>query len=139
LPPSWWHKSPLAKLKKSSNQNPAALEVVWPEQSACREVNKGGASQDSQNGSSGKMEMTQTRDQVDKNYEAFVAMLPNIIGLHRNKYALMKDGEVVGYYTTLEDAYMTANKFYPNEPYSVQKVTDVAVDLGFFSHAVSVR
>jgi Family of unknown function (DUF5678) len=68
-----------------------------------------------------------------------VAMLPGILALHQNKYALMKDGEVVGFYSTLEDAYVTANKFYADQPFSVQKVTDIPVDLGFFSHAVGSR
>jgi hypothetical protein len=79
------------------------------------------------------------RRQVDKNYEAFIAMLPSILPMHENKYALMKDGEAVGFYSTLEDAYVTANKFFPDEPFSVQKVTDTPVDLGFFSHALSNR
>lgn len=79
------------------------------------------------------------RKQVDENYEAFLSALPSILPTHRNKYALMKDGEIAGYYSTLEDAYMTANRFLKNEPFSVQKVTDTAVDLGFFSHATSIR
>ncbi len=79
------------------------------------------------------------RRQVDENYKAFQAMLPSIIPLHQDKYALMKDGAAVGFYTTLEDAYMTANQFYKDQPFSVQKVTDSPVDLGFFSHAVYVR
>lgn len=79
------------------------------------------------------------REQVDRNYEAFVAMLPSILPQHQNKYALMKDGEVVAFYSTLEDAYTTANKFFPDQPFSVQKVTDIPVDLGFFSHAISSR
>lgn len=106
---------------------------------ASGKANRRGAPEDSQKGSSGEMEMSElVREQVDKNYQAFLSMLPNIIAQHRNKYALMKDGQVIGFYTTLEDAYMTANKFYPNEPYSVQKVTDVPIDLGFFSHAMRV-
>ncbi len=79
------------------------------------------------------------REEVDKNYAAFQAMLPEILPLHQNKYALMKDGEAVGFYSTLEDAYTTANKFYSDQPFSVQKVTDISVDLGFFSHAFGSR
>jgi len=79
------------------------------------------------------------RDQVDRNYEAFRALLPTILPLHQDKYALMKDGVAVGFYTTLEDAYMTGNQFYKDQPFSVQKVTDMVVDLGFFSHAVPSR
>ena len=37
---------------------------------------------------------TQAREQVDKNYQAFLSMLPNIITQHQNKYALMKDGQL---------------------------------------------
>ncbi|MFL6797333.1 MAG: hypothetical protein ACJ8F3_07965 [Xanthobacteraceae bacterium] len=85
------------------------------------------------------MDQQQAREQVDKNYEAFQALLPTIIPQHHGKYALMKDGEAIGFYSTLEDAYMTANRFYKDDPYSVQKVTQNPVDLGFFSHAVPSR
>jgi hypothetical protein len=83
--------------------------------------------------------MQLTREQVDRNYEAFMAMLPSILPLHEGKYALMKDGAAVGFYSTLDDAYMTANQFYKDQPFSVQRVTDTPVDLGFFSHAVISR
>jgi hypothetical protein len=85
------------------------------------------------------MDAQLTREQVDKNYAAFQALLPSIIPLHQDKYALMKDGVAVGFYSTLEDAYMTANQFYKDQFFSVQKVTDTPVDLGFFSHAVCSR
>ena len=77
------------------------------------------------------MDQQQARDQVDKNYDAFRAMLPSILPLHENKYALMKDCVAVGFYSTLEDAYMTANQFYKDQPFSVQKVTDTAVTSDF--------
>jgi len=79
------------------------------------------------------------RSEVDKNYDVFMQMLPTIVVQHRNKYALMKSGKVVGYYSTLEDAYVTAEQFFSDEPFSVQKVTETPVDLGFFSHAVDIR
>jgi hypothetical protein len=79
------------------------------------------------------------REQVDKNFEAFQALLPTILPTYQDKFALMKDGEVVGFYSTLEDAYMTANQFLRDQPFSVQRVTEAPVDLGFFSHAVFSR
>ena len=79
------------------------------------------------------------RRQVDENYKAFLAALPTIVGTHRGKYALMKDGAIVGIYSTLEDAYTTASKFLAGQDFSVQKVTDEPVDLGFFSHAAPIR
>ena len=66
-------------------------------------------------------------------------MLQSILAAHVIKYALTKDGEVIGYYSTLEDAHVTANRFFSDQPFSVQKVTDIPVDLGYFSHAVSSR
>jgi hypothetical protein len=85
------------------------------------------------------MDPQAVREQVEKNYEAFRALPPSVLALHQDKYALMKDGQVVGFYSSLEDAYVTANRFYKDQPFSVQKVTDVPVDLGFFSHAVPGR
>lgn len=79
------------------------------------------------------------RDQVDRNYEAFLALPPEVKLQYGNKYALMHDGEVLGYFSTLEDAYMAAKKFLKDKPYSVQKVTDAPVDLGFFSHVMHLR
>jgi hypothetical protein len=79
------------------------------------------------------------RDQVNLNFEAFQVLLPTILPLYRDKYALMKDGKAVGFYSTLEDVYMTADQFYRDQPFSVQKVTETPIDLGFFSHAVCSR
>lgn len=77
--------------------------------------------------------------EVDANYEAFLQRLPELLGLHRNKYALIHNREIIGFYSTLEDAYTTAERFLSNEPFSVQRVTDIPVDLGFFSHAADFR
>lgn len=80
-----------------------------------------------------------TDRQVDRNYDAFLKMLPQIMLMHMNKFVLMKDGESYGFYSTLEDAYMAADKLFPGQEFSVQKVTNVPVDLGFFSHAADLR
>ena len=85
------------------------------------------------------MATNDAREQVDRNYDAFLAMLPTLITTHPNKFALLKDGEMIGAYSSLEDAYATAHRFLANQNFSVQKITDVPVDLGFFSHAVSIR
>ena len=82
------------------------------------------------------METEERQREVDANYEAFVAILPSIIASHRDKYALMRHRQVVNFYVTAEDARSTGEKFYDDGVYSVQKVTNIPVDLGFFSHAV---
>jgi hypothetical protein len=76
------------------------------------------------------------QDEIDRNYSAFLEMLPNIIATHREQYALMKDGKIIGFFITSVDARTAAEAFIKDKLYSIQKVTDSAIDLGYFSHAV---
>lgn len=79
------------------------------------------------------------KEQVELNFKAFSKKLPELITLQMNKYALMRDGEIVEVYNSWEDAYKTGLRFFEDELFSVQKITNNAVDLGFFSHAVHIR
>jgi hypothetical protein len=83
--------------------------------------------------------MSEKQAEVDRNWEAFQKLLPSIIETHRNKFALMRKGEIVSYYSTALDARTTGEKFFADGLYSIQQVTDVPVDLGYFSHAVHRR
>jgi hypothetical protein len=76
------------------------------------------------------------QEEVDRNFEEFEALLPSIIGEHRDKFALMKDRKVLGYYSSAEDAATAASAFIPDEIYSIQQVTDAPIDLGFFNYAL---
>ena len=78
----------------------------------------------------------ETQAEVDRNYEAFVKVLSSILPARRDQYALMKTGKILGYYTTAQDARQAAETFIGDGLYSIQKVTDSSVDLGYFSHAV---
>ena len=80
--------------------------------------------------------MHEIQAEVDRNYDAFVQQLPTIINLHRDKYALMKDGVILGYYSSAYDARTAAEAFIKDKLYSIQHVTDAAVNLGFFTNAV---
>jgi hypothetical protein len=80
--------------------------------------------------------MGELQKEIDKNYDSFVAMLPTLIATHRDQYALMKNGEVLGYYSSAVDARTAAETFISDKLYSIQRVTDSPVDLGYFSHAV---
>lgn len=85
----------------------------------------------------GDCRMTQ-QDEVDRNYEEFQKRLPELLVSHMNQYALMSGGKIVGFYSTSRDAMSTAANFLAGKPFSVQRVTDSGVDLGFFSHAMHV-
>lgn len=79
------------------------------------------------------------QEEVDRNYEAFLSLLPTIIGSHRDKYALMKGGKILGYYSSAEDARVAAATFIADGLFSIQQVTDMAINLGYFSNAVPVH
>jgi len=79
------------------------------------------------------------RTQIERNYEAFSQKINEYIAIHANKYALMHDGDVVEFYSDLEDAYKTGMLLYKEDKlFSIQKVTRTPVDLGFYSHAVHI-
>jgi hypothetical protein len=78
------------------------------------------------------------QDEVERNYAAFVQELPTLLQTHRGKFALMRQGKIVEFFDTARDAHVAGRELYKADGlYSVQEVTDVPVDLGFFSHAVS--
>ena len=44
--------------------------------------------------------MSKQQDQVDRNYNAFVKRLPELMQSHGGKFALMRDGEIVAFFDT---------------------------------------
>jgi len=74
--------------------------------------------------------------EVDENYEEFVRLLPTILSQHRDKFALMRQKAVLGYFSTAQDAATAALSFVPDGRFSIQEVTDMAINLGFFTDAV---
>lgn len=78
-----------------------------------------------------------TREQIDKNYIAFQQKLPELVKSHLGKFALMRDGEIVAFFDTATDAYTAGTKlFKEDQPFSVQEVISMPVNLGYFSYAV---
>lgn len=80
--------------------------------------------------------MDPQRDEVERNYQAFEKMLPSLLQTHRGKFALMRDGEIVEFFDTINDAFLAGRKLYGDIPFSIQEVIADKVDLGFFSHAL---
>lgn len=74
--------------------------------------------------------------EVDANYEAFLQMLPSIIDRHRGQYVLMKNKRIVDYFSSAIEAWTAGELMVQDKLFSIQEVTDVSVDLGYFSHAV---
>ena len=74
------------------------------------------------------------RAQVDGNYDAFTRVLGSILPEHRDQLALLRDGEIVGYFATPLEALRAASELFPDGVFSIQEVTDEPIDLGFWSH-----
>lgn len=79
------------------------------------------------------------QEEVDLNYEAFQKELPRLLHEHRGKFALLKDGRIINFFSSAEDARNAAASFIPDGLYSIQQVTDMPVNLGFYTHAVPVH
>jgi hypothetical protein len=75
------------------------------------------------------------REEIDRNYEAFMAMLPSLLDEHRDQEALMRNGRIVGYFDKAVDAYQAGVERFPDGIFSVQEVTDEPVHLGYWANA----
>ena len=79
--------------------------------------------------------MTDQPDEVDLNYEAFVAELPAILASHQGQYALLRDRDIVTYCGNALAAMMEGARRFADGRYSVQEVTTDCDNLGFYSYA----
>jgi hypothetical protein len=80
--------------------------------------------------------MNEKQNHIDRNYEAFKRLLPELLVTHAGKAALMRNEELVEIFDSMADAERAGRKLYSDGMYSVQQITDRTVDLGYFSHAV---
>jgi hypothetical protein len=80
--------------------------------------------------------MSDRQEEVDSNYEYFLQELPKLMESQRGRYALIRHRQITGLYDTAIDAQTAASQLYTDGLYSIQQVTNVAADLGFYSHAV---
>lgn len=77
------------------------------------------------------------RAEVDRNYDVFMRMLASLLPDHRNEWALMRDGQIVGLFAKPGKANCAGVKRYPDAIFSIQEITDEPIDLGFWSHVAS--
>jgi hypothetical protein len=80
------------------------------------------------------MDMQRQNEEVDRNYDAFMRVLGDLLPEHRDEYALMRDGEIVAFFVKPGDANCEGVARFPDQIFSIQEVTDEPIDLGFWSH-----
>lgn len=78
---------------------------------------------------------TEKMQAIANNYQAFEAMLPLLLRDHKGKFALLRDGQVVEFFDTAGMAQIAGIERFDDALFSVQKVIEEAIDLGFYSHA----
>lgn len=79
--------------------------------------------------------MPQPSDQVDQNYAVFERVLPSLLQTNPGEFALMHDAQVVRFRSTALAAVSDGMRLFGPGNYSVQEVTSLADDLGFYSYA----
>jgi hypothetical protein len=75
--------------------------------------------------------------EIERNRDFFLNELPKLLPERRGKYALLRNEKIIGFFDTPNDA-VTAARQFDDQMYSIQQVTDLPVNLGFFSYAVSL-
>jgi hypothetical protein len=81
-----------------------------------------------------RMDVARQKEQVDRNYDVFMRLLGSLLPEHRDEYALMRDGEIVGFFAKPGDANRAGVETFKDGIFSIQEVTDEPIDLGFWSH-----
>lgn len=75
--------------------------------------------------------------EVDRNFVAFRAILPQLLKTHLGKFAVMRRGEIVEFFDTLGDAARFAReRFGEDGGFSIQEVTSQNVNLGAHAYAM---
>jgi len=75
--------------------------------------------------------------EIERNYAAFVDMLPELLRQSEGQYALLHNQKLEGVYPTAGEADRAGYEKFHEAPYSIQLVSNTPIDLGFYSYAIS--
>ena len=75
--------------------------------------------------------------EVDNNYQFFLKEKDKIPNYLLDKYVLIRKEEFIGYFDSIDDAIKYAKIKYEDNLYSVQKVNDLPVNLGFMGNMLN--
>lgn len=82
--------------------------------------------------------MTATRThEIERNFEAFQVQVPSLLPDKEGKFALMHSQTIEGFFDSLLEAIVTGHRRFTDGMFSIQQVTALPADLGYFSHANS--
>ena len=75
--------------------------------------------------------------EVDNNYQFFLKEKDKISNYLLDKYVLIRKEEFIEYFDSIDDAIKYAKIKYEDNLYSVQKVNDLPVNLGFMGNMLN--
>jgi hypothetical protein len=73
--------------------------------------------------------------EIRKNFSYFQGIVTSMMSDHAGQTALIRKETLVGFFDTPGEAVSEGNKLFGDLPFSVQRVIDRPIDLGFLSHA----
>ena len=81
---------------------------------------------------------TQERE-IEQNYQFFQGMVATLMPQHCGEYALLRSRKLIDVYPRVVEALSEGHGKFSDGLFSVQRVTDRPLDLGFLSHAADDR
>lgn len=77
--------------------------------------------------------------EIERNFQAFQGLVGSLLPAHAGQFALMRDRSVVEVFSRAGDALNAGSSRFADGLFSVQRVTDRPLDLGFLSYAEDER
>ncbi len=74
--------------------------------------------------------------EIDRNLDQFLRVLPSLISEHKGQYVLLRHGAVLEFFASALDAQIAGNQRFEDEVFSIQHVTEMPEELGYFSYAL---
>ena len=75
--------------------------------------------------------------EIRQNYTFFQGVVASLMDQHAGKFALIHGCKIVGYYGSAGEAVAAGTSRFGESPFSVQRVINRPIDLGFLSHATN--
>jgi hypothetical protein len=79
------------------------------------------------------------RQEIERNFEAFEALLGSLLPANAGQFALMNNSSLIGVFPNAIEALTEGNERFGDGNFSVQRITNRPLDLGFLSYASGER
>ena len=76
------------------------------------------------------------KKEVDRNYDFFKTQISQLKKDHLNKFALLHNKEILGFFIGEDDAIEFGTEKYGEGNFSVQQVNDRSIELGYQSYVI---